>query len=157
MNIESWRILSQFVTDVSSHHFVALFDKHENIQALTDDYFPCPAPKDKFRKRRKQRCIWKRGHNWPNQSEMEQSKGKGFWDYVLGVDLEKRTGESKKAAFSSFFAVTFSLVLRLQFLVGELVWVGRKTNGARSQDKRRSGRRICQKQHLLLGVLAFRI
>ena len=57
VNIESWRILSQFVTDVSSHHFVALFDKHENIQTLTDDYFPCPAPKDKFRKRRKQRCI----------------------------------------------------------------------------------------------------
>ena len=57
VNIESWRILSQFVTDVSSHHFVALFDKHENIQALTDDYFPCPAPKDKFRQRRKQRCI----------------------------------------------------------------------------------------------------
>ena len=86
-----------------------------------------------------------------------KAKVRGSEIMYLGVDLEKWTGESKKAAFSSFFAVTFSLVLRLQFLVGELVWVGRKTNGARSQDKRRSGRRICQKQHLLLGVLAFRI
>ena len=48
MNIESWRILSQFVTDVSSHHFVALFDKHENIQALTDDYFPAQPQKTNF-------------------------------------------------------------------------------------------------------------